>query len=99
MNKNLKNMIIIFIGLFFLSLFSNTMSPFITTIKNTYHVSNDVIAVLPSVVYCASFIMAMLGAKLMPMLGLKKGLYFGLSFVILASLIILFSQSFYMVLV
>lgn len=99
MNKNLKNMIIIFIGLFFLSLFSNTMSPFITTIKNTYHVSNDLIAILPSVVYCASFIMAMLGAKLMPMLGLKKGLYFGLSFVILASLIILFSQSFYMLLV
>ncbi|MCD2345457.1 MFS transporter [Clostridium guangxiense] len=99
MNKNLKNMIIIFIGFFFLSLFSNTLSPFITTIKATYKVSNDLIAILPSVVYCASFIMSILGAKLMIDLGLKKSLRLGFIFAILASLTILFSKSFYVLLV
>ncbi|WP_026881359.1 MFS transporter [Clostridium akagii] len=99
MNKNFKNMIIIFLGFFFLSLFSNTLSPFITTIKNTYNVSNSIIAMLPSVVYCASFIMSILGARLMPAIGLKKGLYLGFSFAILASIVILFSHSFCVLLV
>jgi len=99
MNKNFKNMIIIFIGFFFLSLFSNTLSPFITTIKSTYKVSNDLIAILPSVVYCASFIMSILGAKLMIALGLRKSLRLGFTFAILASLTILFSKSFYVLLV
>jgi FHS family L-fucose permease-like MFS transporter len=99
MNKNFKTMIIIFFGFFFLSLFSNTLSPFITTIKNTYHVSNNIIAMLPSVVYLASFIMSIVGAKLMAPLGLKKGLYLGFSFAILASIVIIVSKSFYILLV
>lgn len=99
MNKNFKNMIIIFLGFFFLSLFSNTLSPFITTIKNTYNVSNSIIAMLPSVVYCASFIMSIIGARLMPAIGLKRGLYLGFSFAILASVVILFSHSFCILLV
>ncbi|SMC17346.1 Fucose permease [Clostridium acidisoli DSM 12555] len=99
MNKNFKNMIIIFIGFFFLSLFSNTLSPFITTIKNTYHVSNSIIAMLPSIIYLASFIMSIVGAKLMAPLGLKKGLYLGFSFALLASIIIVLSKSFYILLV
>lgn len=98
MNKNLKNMIIIFIGMFFLSLFSNTLSPYITTIKNTYHVSNSVIAMLPSIIYLASFIMSIVGAKLMAPLGLKKGVYLGFLFEILASFVIVFSKSFYVLL-
>ncbi|MBC2578844.1 sugar MFS transporter [Clostridium sp. DJ247] len=98
MNKNFKNMIIIFVGFFFLSLFSNTLSPFITTIKNTYNVSTDTIAILPSVVYFASFVMTIVGAKLMSVLGLKKGTHLGLLFVIFASVIILFSKSFYILL-
>lgn len=98
MNKNLKNMIIVFAGFFFLSLFSNTLSPFITTIKNTYNVSADVIAILPPVVYFASFVMSIIGAKLMSVLGLKKGLYLGFLFGIFASIIILFSKSFYILL-
>jgi len=99
MNKNFKTMIIIFFGFFFLSLFSNTLSPFITTIKNTYHVSNNIIAMLPSVVYLASFIMSIVGAKLMAPLGLKRGLYLGFSFAILASIVIIVSKSFYILLV
>lgn len=99
MNKDFKNMIIIFLGFFFVSLFSNTLSPFITTIKNTYHVSNGIIAILPSVVYCASFIMSIVGGRLMHVLGLKKGVYIGLFFIIVASLIILFSKSYYILLV
>lgn len=98
MNKNFKNMIIVFAGFFLLSLFSNTLSPFITTIKNTYNVSSDIIAILPPVVYFASFLMSIVGAKLMSVLGLKKGLYLGLSLAILASIIILFSKSFYILL-
>lgn len=99
MNKNFKNMIIIFFGFFFLSLFSNTLSPFITTIKNTYNVSNSIIAMLPSVVYCASFVMSIIGARLMPAIGLKKGLYLGFSFAILSSIVILLSHSFGILLV
>jgi fucose permease len=95
MNKNLKNMIIIFVGFFFLSLFSNTLSPFITTIKNTYDVPSHTIAILPSVVYFASFGMSIIGAKLMSVLGLKKGLLLGLLLVIFSSIIILFSKTFY----
>ncbi|KZL91383.1 MFS transporter [Clostridium magnum] len=98
MNKNFKNMIIVFAGFFFLSLFSNTVSPFITTIKNTYNVSADVIAILPPVIYFASFMMSIIGAKLMSVLGLKKGLYLGLLFAIFASIIIIFSRSFYILL-
>lgn len=98
MNKNFKNMLIVCAGFFFLSLFSNTLSPFITTIKNTYNVSADIIAILPSIVYFASFLMSIVGAKLMSVLGLKKGLYLGFLFVIFASLIILFSKSFYILL-
>lgn len=98
MNKNFKNMIIVFAGFFFLSLFSNTLSPFITTIKNTYNVSADVIAILPPVVYFASFMMSIVGAKFMGILGLKKGLQLGLIFAIIASIIILFSKSFYILL-
>ncbi|MBR9647477.1 MFS transporter [Clostridium tyrobutyricum] len=99
MNKNFKNMIIIFAGFFFLSLFSNTLSPFITTIKNTYHVSSGIIAVLPSVVYCASFIMSMVSAKFMYTLGLRKGLNLGFLFAIIASVIIILSKSFYVLMV
>lgn len=98
MNKNLKNMVIVFAGFFFLSLFANTLSPFITTIKNTYNVSADIIAILPPVVYFASFVMSIVGAKLMSVLGLKKGLYLGFLFAIFASIIILFSKSFYILL-
>lgn len=98
MDKDLKNMIIIFLGFFFSSLFSNTLSPFITTIKTAYNVSADMIAILPSVVYFASFVMSIVGAKFMSVLGLKKGLYLGLSFTIFASFIILFSKSFYILL-
>lgn len=98
MNKNFKNMIIIFIGCFFLSLFSNTLSPFITTIKNTYNVSSNVIAILPPSIYFASFVMSIVGARLMAALGLKKGLYLGVLFAVFSSLIILFSKSFYVLL-
>jgi MFS family permease len=98
MNKNSRNMVIVFAGFFFLSLFSNTLSPFITTIKNTYNVSSDTIAILPPVVYFASFIMSIVGSKLMSVLGLKKGLYLGLLFAIFASIIILFSKTFYILL-
>ncbi|MFL0249535.1 MFS transporter [Clostridium neuense] len=99
MHKNFKNMVIIFIGTFFLSLFSNTLSPFITTIRSTYNVSNSVISMLPSVVYSASFIMSLLGAKIILKLGLKKSLYSGLLLLILSSTIIIFSRSFYILLV
>lgn len=92
-------MLIAFMGAFFLSLFSNTLSPFITTIKNTYGVSDTMIAILPPTVYLASFVMSILGAKLMAKLDLKKGLYLGFSFILIASLIILFSNSFYLLLV
>jgi fucose permease len=54
---------------------------------------------LPSVVYLASFIMSIVGAKLMAPLGLKKGLYIGFSFAILASIVIIVSKSFYILLV
>ncbi|URZ18018.1 MFS transporter [Clostridium felsineum] len=99
MNKNFRNMLIAFIGAFFLSLFSNTLSPFITTIKNTYGVSSTMIAVLPPTVYLASFAMSIIGAKLMAKLDLKKGLYFGFSFIIIASTIIIFAKSFYVLLI
>lgn len=99
MNKNFKNMIIIFIGFFFLSLFSNTLSPFITTIKNTYGVSSDTIAILPPVVYCASFIMSIIGARLMSVIDLKRGVQLGFLFAIIASIIILVSKSFYILLI
>lgn len=99
MNKNFRNMLIAFIGAFFMSLFSNTLSPFITTIQNTYHVSNTMIAILPSTVYGASFIMSILGAKIMNKLDLKKSLYLGFSFVILSSIIIFTANSFYVLLV
>ncbi|MCD2345454.1 MFS transporter [Clostridium guangxiense] len=99
MHKNFKNMAIIFIGTFFLSLFSNTLSPFITTIRSTYNVSNSVISMLPSVVYCASFIMSLIGAKIIIKLGLKKSLYCGLLLLILSSIIIIFSTSFYILLI
>lgn len=96
MHKNPKNMLIIFIGTFFLSLFSNTLSPFITTIRSTYNVSNNIISMLPSVVYCGSFIISLLGTKVIMKLGLKKSLYCGIILTILSSLIIIFSNSFYM---
>ncbi|MDF2502640.1 MULTISPECIES: MFS transporter [Clostridium] len=99
MNKNFKNMIIVFIGFFFLSLFSNTLSPFITTIKNNYNVSNDFIAILPPVIFGASFIISVAGGKIMYMLGIKKGLYLGFLFPLISSVIILFSRNFYMILV
>ncbi|AJA48259.1 major facilitator superfamily [Clostridium pasteurianum DSM 525 = ATCC 6013] len=99
MNKNLKNMIIVFIGFFFLSLFSNTLSPFITTIKSTYGVSNDLIAILPPVVYCSSFIMSIVSARLQNMMTLKRGLHVGFLFAAIASIVILVSKSFYVLLV
>ncbi|AGK97229.1 MFS transporter [Clostridium pasteurianum] len=99
MNKNFKNMIIIFLGFFFLSLFSNTLSPFITTIKNTYGVSNDLIAILPPVVYCASFIMSIVSARLQSLISLKRGLQIGFLFAIIASVVILVSKSFYILLI
>jgi fucose permease len=98
MKKDSKNMIIVFVGYFFSSLFSNTLSPFITTIKNNYNVSSNIIAILPSVVYFASFGMSIVGAKLMSKLGLKKGLSIGCFLTIFASLIILVSKSFYILL-
>lgn len=98
MNKNLKNMVIIFIGFFFLSLFSNTLSPFITTIKNTYGVSNDAIAILPPVVYGASFIMSIVSARLQSLISLKRGVHIGFLFAIIASVVILVSKSFYILL-
>lgn len=98
MNKNLKNMIIVFIGSFLLSLFSNTMSPFITTIQNTYSLSSNIISILPPAVYFASFLMSIVGAKLMPVIGLKKGVYAGFILVIISSFIILISKSFYVLL-
>lgn len=98
MNKDLKNMIIVFLGSFLLSLFSNTMSPFITTIEKTYNLSGNTIAILPPVVYFASFVMSIVGAKLMPALGIKKGIYTGFSCVIFSSFIILISRSFYVLL-
>ncbi|MDF2502729.1 MAG: fucose permease [Clostridium sp.] len=99
MNKNFKNMIIIFAGFFFLSLFSNTLSPFITTIKNTYGVSNETIAILPPVVYCASFIMSIASARLQSLISLKRGLHIGFLFIVVASGIILVSKSFYVLLI
>lgn len=99
MDKNFKNMIIVFIGFFLSALFYNTLAPFITTIKNTYNVSDEVIAVLPSMVFFASFIMSILGSKLMYVLGLKKALYLGFSFAILSSLTIIFSINFYMLMI
>lgn len=98
MNKDYRNMIIVFIGYFFSSLFSNTLSPFITTIKNNYNVSSNTIAILPSVVYFASFGMSILSARLMQKIGLKKGLRTGFCLTILASLIIIISKSFYVLL-
>ncbi|RMD02064.1 MFS transporter [Clostridium autoethanogenum] len=98
MEKNFKAMVTIFIGYFLLSLFSNTLSPFITTIKSTYNVPSYVIAFIPSVVYCAALITNIVGAKLMPRLGIKNGLYMGIVFEIFASLIIVFSKSFYVIL-
>lgn len=99
MNKNLKNMIIVFIGFFFLSLFSNTLSPFITTIKSTYGISNDLIAILPPVVYCSSFIMSIVSARLQNIMTLKRGLHVGFLFAAIASVVILVSKSFYVLLV
>ncbi|WP_234123723.1 MFS transporter [Clostridium hydrogenum] len=99
MDKNLKNTLIIFLGCFLISLFSNTLSPFITTIKNTYNVSNGVIAMLPSVVYCASFIISIFGVKFMLTFGLKRGLYLSFLFVICTSFVILLSKSFYVLLI
>lgn len=99
MNKNFKNMVIIFIGFFFLSLFSNTLSPFITTIKNTYGVSSSTIAILPPVVYCASFIMSIVSARLQSVISLKRGLHLGFLFAIIASVVILVSKSFYTLLI
>ena len=99
MEKNFKTMVTIFIGYFLLSLFSNTLSPFITTIKSTYNVSSNIIAFIPSVVYCASLIMNIIGAKLMPWLGIKNGMCLGIVFEILASLIIVFSKSFHVILI
>lgn len=98
MHKSLKNVIIIFVGTLFLSLFSNTLSPFITTIRNTYSLSNGIISMLPSAVYGASFIISLIGAKVIIKLSLKKSIYFGLSLIILSSAIIIFSKSFYMLL-
>ncbi|AWI04191.1 MFS transporter [Clostridium drakei] len=95
MNKDYRNMIIVFIGYFFSSLFSNTLSPFITTIKNNYNVASNTIAILPSVVYFASFGMSILGARFMQKIGLKKGLSTGFCLTIFASLIIIISKSFY----
>ena len=99
MNKNFKNMIKIFIGFFFLSIFSNKLTHFITTIKNTYGVSSDTIAILPPVVYCASFIMSIIGARLMSVIDLKRGVHIGFLFAIIASIIIFVSKSFYILLI
>ncbi|NLU08387.1 MAG: MFS transporter [Clostridiales bacterium] len=98
MNKDLKNMIIIFWGFFCLSLFSNTLSPFITTIKSIYGVSDNIIVLLPSVVYCSSFIMSIAASKFMHMLKLKRGLYISFLLVIFSSIVILLSKSFYILL-
>ena len=95
LNKNLKNMIIVFLGFFISSLFSNTLSPFITTIKSDYGVSSSVIAMLPSIVYCGSFMICILGAKLMPVLGLKKGAIYASIIAIIASFVIIISKSYY----
>ena len=94
MDKNFKNMLIIFLGSFLLSLFSNTLSPFITTIKSIYNVSNGVIAMLPSVVYCASFLAIIICGKHLSLMGLKKGTYCGFLLMIAASIIIIFSKTF-----
>ncbi|NMM62402.1 MFS transporter [Clostridium sp. P21] len=98
MDKNYRNMIIVFLGYFFSSIFSNTLSPFITTIKNNYNVSSSSIAILPSVVYFASFGMSIVGAKLMSKLSLKNGLRTGYFLTIFASFVIMFSKSFYILL-
>ncbi|WP_039658089.1 MFS transporter [Clostridium tyrobutyricum] len=99
MNRDFKNMTIVFAGFFFMSLFYNTLAPFITTIKMTYNVSNDIIALLPSMIFFASFIMSILGSKIMYILGLKKSLYLGFSFAIISSFIIIVSRSFYLLLI
>ncbi|MDD3224926.1 MAG: MFS transporter [Clostridium sp.] len=99
MNKNFRNMIYVFMGFFFMSFFSNTLPPYITTIKNTYGVSNDVIAFLPSIVYLTSFIMSIVGAKLMYSIGIRNGLNIGFIMTIAASLIILFSKSFVIIII
>lgn len=92
-------MIIIFFGFFFLSLFSNTLAPFITTIKNVYGVSDDTIAILPSIVYCSSFVMSIVGSRIMHILGIEMGLVTGFILAILSSIVILFSNSFCTILI
>ncbi|MDF2880417.1 MAG: fucose permease [Clostridiaceae bacterium] len=99
MERNYKHMVMVFIGLFFVSLFSNTLSPFITTIKSFYNVNSDFIAVLPSVVFIASSVMNVLGFKLISILGLKNGLSTSIILCIAASILIFFSKSFYILLI
>ncbi|AJA47614.1 permease [Clostridium pasteurianum DSM 525 = ATCC 6013] len=99
MNKDFRNMIIIFIGFFFLALFSNTVSPFITTIKNMYNVSEQIIAILPPLILGASFMMSIAGGKIINVLGVKKGLYLGFFFMIASSIILLISKNFYVLLI
>lgn len=98
MEKNYNHMIMVFIGLFFVSLFSNTLAPFITTIKSFYNVGNGLIAILPSVVFIASSTMNILGFKLIAGLGLKNGLCASIILCIAASILIFFSKSFYILL-
>ncbi len=99
MKNNLKTMLIVFLGVFFTSLMTNTLSPFITTIKSTYNMSSSVIAMLPSVVYCGSFIICLISAKLMDKSGLKKGTIFGAILAIIASIVILASKSYTILLI
>ena len=99
MKKNYTQMVMVFIGLFLVSSFSNTLAPFITTIKSSYNVNSELIAILPSVVFIAASIMNVLGFKLISFLGLKKGLIVSISTCITSSIIIFFSKSFYILLI
>lgn len=99
MERDYTQMVVVFIGLFFVSLFSNTLSPFITTIKSFYNVNSELIAILPSVVFIASSAMNILGFKLIAALGLKNGLGTSIILCIAASILIFFSKSFYILLI
>lgn len=95
MNKDFKNMLFVFFTMFLLAVFSTTLSPFMTTIKKFYNLSDTQVAIIPAAVFFAALIMNLFGARLAALIGLKKGIYIGCVIAILASVIIVFSRNYY----
>lgn len=99
MNKDFKNMLFVFFTMFLLAMFSTTLSPFMTTIKKFYNLTDNQVAIIPAVIFLAALIMNILGARLAALLGLRKGLCIGSAIGILASVIVVLSRNYYMLLV